>query len=379
MLGGIKMDEAQEVFQDTVEKVYVLSDRVNENTLKYIGAGVAIFFLCLVLRAVLTKYILKLLTSIIPKSKMEIDKKIMEAFQKPMKAFFIVLGIYFIIIFFGNAFLYDLSKNMFIKHLFSSLVIILAAWGCYNLTTEHSLLYEELFNNINFKVDKIVFPFLAKIIRFTIVALTISVVLSEWGYNVNGFVAGLGIGGLAFAFAAKDSLANIFGGLVIVVDKPFSIGDYIKTPNVEGVVEDINFRSTKIRALDKGLVTEPNSILSNSTIVNWTKRDIRRLNFIIGVTYGTTKEQIQNCVKKIRDMLIKDENILEDGILVSFDKFGPSSLDITINCIANTADLNKFMEIKENINFKVMDILESEGVSMAFPSTSVYFQTPLIK
>lgn len=373
------MDGAQEVFQDAVEKVSLLSGRINENTLRYIGYGIVIFFVFMILRKIFTKYILKILVKITEKTKTNIDTKILEAFQGPIRALFVVAGVYFAILFIGGGFSYNLLKSVFLKHLLNSSVAILIIWGCYNLTTEHSLLYEELSNRFNIKLDKIVFPFLSKILRVTIIVLGVSIVLDEWGYNVSGFVAGLGIGGVAFAFAAKDALANIFGGLIIILDKPFSIGDYIKTSNVEGIVEDINFRSTKIRAIDKGLVTEPNSTLSNSTIVNWTKRDTRRIAFNIGVTYETSKEQLQNCIKEIKDMLSKDENILDDSIIVNFDKFGASSLDISIYCFTNTAEWAKYLQIKEDINFKIMDILEKEKVCIAFPSSSVYFETPLIK
>ncbi|MEA4827257.1 MAG: mechanosensitive ion channel family protein [Clostridium sp.] len=373
------MDGAQEVFQDAVEKVSLLSGRINENTLRYIGYGIVIFFVFMILRKIFTKYILKILVKITEKTKTNIDTKILEAFQGPIRALFVVAGVYFAILFIGGGFSYNLLKSVFLKHLLNSSVAILIIWGCYNLTTEHSLLYEELSKRFNIKLDKIVFPFLSKILRVTIIVLGVSIVLDEWGYNVSGFVAGLGIGGVAFAFAAKDALANIFGGLIIILDKPFSIGDYIKTSNVEGIVEDINFRSTKIRAIDKGLVTEPNSTLSNSTIVNWTKRDTRRIAFNIGVTYETSKEQLQNCIKEIKDMLSKDENILDDSIIVNFDKFAASSLDISIYCFTNTAEWAKYLQIKEDINFKIMDILEKEKVCIAFPSSSVYFETPLIK
>lgn len=373
------MDGAQEVFQDAVEKVSLLSGRINENTLRYIGYGIVIFFVFMILRKIFTKYILKVLVKITEKTKTNIDTKILEAFQGPIRSLFVVAGVYFAILFIGGGFSYNLLKSVFLKHLLNSSVAILIIWGCYNLTTEHSLLYEELSNRFNIKLDKIVFPFLSKILRVTIIVLGVSIVLDEWGYNVSGFVAGLGIGGVAFAFAAKDALANIFGGLIIILDKPFSIGDYIKTSNVEGIVEDINFRSTKIRAIDKGLVTEPNSTLSNSTIVNWTKRDTRRIAFNIGVTYETSKEQLQNCIKEIKDILSKDENILDDSIIVNFDKFGASSLDISIYCFTNTAEWAKYLQIKEDINFKIMDILEKEKVCIAFPSSSVYFETPLIK
>lgn len=371
------MGEAQEVFQNTVDKFSLLGDRLNENTLKYIGLGVGIFFIFIVIRKIFTRYILKILIKISSKTKTQLNTKIIEAFQEPIRAVFIVIGIYLAILFLGKGFSYDFSGSILLNHVINSVLIILVAWGCLNLTEEHSLLYEELSDKFNFKLDKIVFPFLSKILKITIVALATSVVLDEWGYNVNGFVAGLGIGGLAFAFAAKDALSNVFGGLIIILDKPFSIGDYIKTSNVEGVVEDINFRSTKIRAIDKGLVTEPNSTLANATIINWTKRDTRRLNFIIGVTYGTSKEQLRNCINKIKGMLIEDENIIKEGILVNFDKFGASSLDIVINCFTDTADWSKYLNIKEEINFKIMDILEKEHVSMAFPSSSIYFETPL--
>ncbi len=373
------MNEAQAVFQDTIETVHFLGNKVNENTLKYIGIAVAIFLIFLFLRNIFTKCILSFLLKLSGKGKTEIGTKIIEAFQGPIRAIFIVFGIYFAIIFLGKAFTYNLLREPFLNHMFKSLNIIFISWGLYNLTGEQSLLYEELSEKFNFKLDKIIFPFLSRILRIVIIGLTICVVLGEWGYNVNGFVAGLGIGGLAFALAAQETLANIFGGLVIILDKPFSIGDYIKTPNVEGIVEDINFRSTRIRALDKGLVTEPNSIIAKSTITNWTKRDIRRINFTIGLTYGTTKEEIQKCINKIKDMLVENENIIEEGIIVSFNNFGASSLDILINCFANTADFASFMNIREDINFKIIDILDQEGVSIAFPSTSLYFETPLIR
>lgn len=372
------MSQVQEVFQNAADEVYNLSDRLNENTLKYIGMSIGVFLIFLIIRNIFTKHIFKFLLKITKKTKTEFNTKIIEAFQGPMRGLFTVIGGYFAILFLGTGFLYDLHKSATLIHLLNSAVVVLITWGLCNLTGEHSILYEELSEKYNLKLDKIVFPFLSKILKIIIIGISGSVILSEWGHNINGFVAGLGIGGAAFAFAAKDVLSNIFGGLAIIMDKPFSIGDYIKTSNVEGIVEDINFRSTRIRALDKGLLIEPNASLANSTIINWTKRDERRVYFKIGVTYGTTKVQLQNCIKKIKDMLIQNENILNDYIIVNFDEFAASSLDICIYCFTNTAGWAKYLQIKEDINFKIMDIIESEKMSMAFPSTSVYFENPLI-
>ncbi|MCY6355978.1 mechanosensitive ion channel family protein [Clostridium sp. ZS2-4] len=372
------MNEIQEVFQQAVEKVDFISDRITINTFKYIGIGIGIFLFFLLLKKIFTKYILRFLSKITFKAKINLGEKLVEAFQEPMRSFFVVVGGYLAILFFAKAVQVNLYASQGLTQLFKSSIIVLSAWACYNLTTEHSVLYEELYDTFNIKLDKIVFPFLSKIIRTIIIALAICIVLDVWGFNINGFVAGLGIGGAALALSTKDALANIVGGFVIILDKPFSIGDYIKTPNVEGIVEDITFRSTKIRTLDKALVTEPNSTLSNSAIINWTKRNMRRINFTLGVTYGTSKEQLRCCVNKIREMLIEDEGINNETILVNFDSFGDSSLNIFIYCFTNTTEWAEYLKVKENMNYKIMDILESEGVSAAFPSTSIYFETPLL-
>lgn len=372
------MNEVQEVFNETVERANFIYDRITIDTFKNVGIGIGIFVIFLLLSKFFTKYILNLLLKITSKNKNNLNKKIIGAFGEPIRCLFIVLGAYFAILFFGMGFQYNLSSSKPLISLFKSCIIIFFAWSCYNLTTKHSVLYRELSTVFNIKLDKIIFPFVSKILQIIIIALAVCIIFSEWGYDINGFVAGFGVGGAALAFAAKDALSNIFGGFVIILDKPFSIGDYIKTANTEGIVEDITIRSTKIRTLDKALVTEPNSILSNSAIINWSKRNMRRINFTLGVTYATSKEKLEICISRIKNMLIDDSDINDENIFVYFENFGDSSLDIFIYCFANTTDWEKYLQIKENINFKIMDILQEEEVDAAFPSTSVYFETPII-
>ncbi|MFA1822484.1 mechanosensitive ion channel family protein [Virgibacillus oceani] len=119
----------------------------------------------------------------------------------------------------------------------------------------------------------------SRTLRIVIIAISFSIIAQEFGYDVNGFVAGLGIGGLAFALAAKDALANMFGGIIIITKKPFTIGDWVLTPSVEGTVEDISFRSTKVRTFAQALVTVPNATLSNEPITNWSKMGKRQITF----------------------------------------------------------------------------------------------------
>jgi MscS family membrane protein len=200
-------------------------------------------------------------------------------------------------------------------------------------------------------------------------------IAEEWGFNINGFIAGLGLGGLAFALAAKETVSNLFGGIVIVTEKPFTIGDWIKTPSVEGTVEDITFRSTKIRTFAQALVTVPNSTLANEPIINWSKMGKRQITFHLGVTYSTSREQLQTIARRIELMLIEHKEIHNDTIIVRFDRFNESSLDIYLYFFTNVTSFADYLSIKEDVNFRIMAILEEEGVNMAFPTRTLVVQS----
>ena len=204
---------------------------------------------------------------------------------------------------------------------------------------------------------------------------SITIIAEKWGYDIQGFVTGLGLGGLAFALAAKDVAGNIIAGIFIIIDKPFSVGDWISSDILEGTVESISFRTTKIRTFEQALITVPNSKLSNEPVTNFSRRGKRRVNFNLSVTYGTSKEKLQICVEKIRNMIDNHPQVNKDVLYVRFDKFNASSLDIFIYFFIDTPELSQYLKIKENINFNIMEILQQEGVSMALPSTSVYVES----
>ncbi|WP_243122878.1 mechanosensitive ion channel family protein [Haloimpatiens lingqiaonensis] len=358
-----------------IEKFQGLTKYFSYETLKIIGIAFIIFLFFMALRKIFSKHLLNLMLKIFSKKKAELNSKIFTAFQKPLSMFFLVLGIYSSISYLRMQLLGDrYATSPFMQKLFSSSIIIIVAWGLYNLTLGSSILFDKMGEKFDLNLDKILFPFMAKIIRFLIVAFATIMVIEKWGYDIQGFIAGLGLGGLAFALAAKDAAANIFGGIVILMDKPFNIGDWIYTPSVEGVVEDISFRSTRIRTFEQGLVVVPNSTLANQPITNWNRRVKRRANFNVGITYDTPVDKIKKSVEEIRKMLKDNTWVNRESLIVNFDKFAPSSLDIFLNFYINTAELARYLEIKEDINFKIMSILEKNGVSIAFPSTSVYIE-----
>jgi MscS family membrane protein len=180
---------------------------------------------------------------------------------------------------------------------------------------------------------------------------------------------------LAFALAAKDTAANLFGGLSILADRALKIDDWIKVGNVEGTVEEIGLRTTKVRTFEKSLVTVPNQYIANNPIENFSRRNIRRIKMRIGLVYSTTQEQMQAILSDIRNMLQSHPGIAKKAtLLVNFDEFGSSELSIFIYCFTNTADWAKYLEIREDVNLKIMQIVQKHGSDFAFPSESLYIE-----
>jgi MscS family membrane protein len=333
-----------------------------------IVAALLIFLVFILAGNVFTKYILKAVLKVSQKAKAELNMKILLVLEHPLRVLFIVLGIYFSLKFLPLS----ASLNASILKLFRIAIIVLLTWGFYNLTGTY--LFAVIGRKFDLEIDEILVPLLSKVLRFIIIVLAISIIAEEWGYNVSGFVAGLGLGGLAVALAAKDALGNIFGGIVIIMDKPFSIGERITSPSVDGVVEDISFRSTKVRTLTNAVVTVPNSTLANEPVTNWTKMEKRRISFSLGVNNDTPAEKLKNCLEKIRAMLENHPAIHKDTIYAVFDQYIEGRLEILIYFFTITTDWGEYLKIKEEINFSTMAILEEEGVSLAFPGRNIYLQ-----
>ena len=338
--------------------------------LTQIGIALGIFLVIYLFRRFFVQKILALLLKITNKTRIELDTFLVMASEKPLRLFFTALGIYLALVYLPLS----AETNILVSRLFRSAVVIIVSLGLWNLVGLYSESAEGTGNLASIKIDKILIPFLSRVLKFIIAVLALSVILQEWDYDINGFIAGLGLGGLAFALAAQQTLANVFGGIVIITDKPFSIGDWILTPSVEGTVEDINFRSTKIRTFAKAVVTVPNSTLANEPITNWSRMDKRRITFTLGLNLGTPREKIGKCIQDIREMLHNNDAIHPEGILVNLDSYGDSSLNILLYFFTRTTAGEEFLRVKEDVLLKIMGILDKEGVSLAIPSTSIHIE-----
>ena len=224
------------------------------------------------------------------------------------------------------------------------------------------------------KMDDQLIPFVMEIIKFVIYVFAGFIILGNvLGINVTALITGLGIGGIALAMASKESLENLLGSFTIFLDRPFTVGDIVKVGAVTGVVEKVGFRSTRIKTFDRSIVTVPNKKMVDAELDNLGLRPVRRVKFHIGLTYSTSTDQIKEIVKEIQEMINTHPKTNDDG-KVRFQEFGASSLDILILYYVDSPKWEDLINAKEDINYKIMDIVKKHNSDFAFPSTSVYLQ-----
>ena len=223
------------------------------------------------------------------------------------------------------------------------------------------------------KTDDQLIPFIKEALKIVVFIFSFFFIMGAvFNLNITSLIAGLGIGGLAIALAAKESLENLFGSFTIFLDKPFVLGDLVQVGNVTGNVEKIGFRSTRIRTLEKSFVTVPNKKMIDAELDNLTLRIQRRVKFTIGLTYDTSAEKIKSIVEDIRNIFKEHPHIDHMESRVIFDNFGTSSLDIVAIYYINTTNPEIYLAVKEEINFTTMALVESHNCKFAFPTSTIH-------
>jgi MscS family membrane protein len=223
-------------------------------------------------------------------------------------------------------------------------------------------------------VDRTTADAIAKLLRISVYITAIMVILQTLGYSISGVLAFGGISGIAVGFAAKDLLSNFFGGLMIYLDRPFAVGDWIRSPDrdIEGTVEAIGWRLTRIRTFDKRPIYVPNSIFTSITVENPSRMTRRRLYETVGIRYDDV-DKMEDIVNDVKQMLIEHPEIdAHQTMIVNFNKFAPSSLDFFIYTFTKTTKWVKFHEVKQDVMLKVIRIIESHGAQCAFPTSTVH-------
>jgi len=229
------------------------------------------------------------------------------------------------------------------------------------------------------QIDKHTAEALSKLVRLTVIITAGLVILQELGFSIAGILAMGGIGGIAVGFASKDLLANFFGGLIIYLDRPFSIGDWIRSPDrgIEGTVEEIGWRITKIRNFESRPIYVPNSVFTNIIVENPSRMENRRISETIGLRYSDL-ESMDKIVTGVKSMLVAHDEIDSDRtLIINFNEFSNSSVDFIVYTFTKTTEWVKYHQIKQEVMLKIADIIEAHGAEIAFPTSTLHIANPL--
>ncbi|MDH5395332.1 MAG: mechanosensitive ion channel family protein [Gammaproteobacteria bacterium] len=255
-------------------------------------------------------------------------------------------------------------------------VIVVISWTLIRFISfvENNILHQqEIIGN---KVDKTTADAISQLLRISVFITSVLVGLQTLGFNISAILAFGGIGGVAVGFAAKDLLANFFGGLMIYLDRPFSVGDWIRSPDrsIEGTVEKIGWRLTIIRTFDKRPLYIPNSMFASISVENPSRMTHRRIYETIGIRYDDIKH-LPDIISDIKKMLCEHDGIdATQTMIVNFNQFAASSLDFFVYTFTKTTNWIEFHEVKQNVLFKITDIIESYGAQIAYPTSTIHLE-----
>ena len=346
---------------------------IDQGLFQWIACGV-LLVAAVLLRRFITNIIFHYLKKLGSKTETTLDDKLFPALEGPTATLVMVLGIFAALTVLKLSPQVDRWVSGGAK--IAALAVIL--WGLIRAGAALLSHLEEIAHERHMTVATFM-PLIKKTLFVFAVIFGALVIAQSQGLPVQSFLAGLGIGGLAFALAAQDTIANMFGSLVVVLDQPFKVGDTVKIGANEGKVEDIGLRSTKIRTGARTQIVIPNKTVASEAITNFTRMPQRRVDQTLGLTYDTTPDQLEAMMQDIRGILRADEGVHKDTIVVAFSNYGASSLDLQLVWFATDPDWARHMAVRERINLKIMRAVASRGLSFAFPTQTMLIDGPIAK
>jgi MscS family membrane protein len=367
--GKVETPQTPEFIEHAVDVILEQFDVTSsENTPARYIACVSILVLTIVLRRVVIALLFGVFRRLASRTRSTLDDKMFSALETPAGALVMVVGIVGAL----KALKLTPAADNMLGYAYTvgfSLVIFWLLLRAFNALLDH--LHETALEK-HLGVAAFM-PWIKKTLVVVFVIFGVLMIAQSLGADVKAFLAGLGIGGLAFALAAQDTLANIFGSVVVAVDQPFKIGETIQIGGTTGMVEDIGLRSTKIRRIDKALVIIPNKTVASENITNLARFTERRVEQVLGLTYDSKAEQMDEFVAEIRRMLLAEEEIDPGSVIVYFRDFSASSLDIWLVYVTKSPDFHKQMALRQRLNLAFMKAVEARGLSFAFPTQTVHF------
>ena len=330
--------------------------------------GLGIFVLFLIFRGLISKLVIKKLELISERTTNKLDDTFVKSMEGPARFLPIVLGVFFASYYMS----FDNETRGFIDNVNRTLITILIFWIIHQIIEPISY----ILSGLDKVLTKELIGWIIKSLKILIFILGAAAVLELWGIKIGPIIAGLGLFGVAVALGAQDLFKNLISGILVLVEKRFRIGDWIKVEGViEGVVENIGFRSTVIRKFDKSLAIIPNFQFAENAVINNTRKTNWAISWIITLQYDTTIDQLKTIRDEIEDHINKGDDYDQSvGVAVRIDKFSDSSIDMYVRCFTKTNSWTNYLQVKENLALEIKKIVEVKGAAFAFPSQSIYVE-----
>ena len=326
-----------------------------------------IFIFFLFLRGVFSKFVVKRLENYVSKTTNKFDNSLVSSMEGPAKFFPIVLG------FFVSTSYLSVDHGS-VELINRSLITILIFWTFHQIIGPLSVVIQ----SVGGLLSKDLINWIIKAVKILILILGAAAVLELWGIKIGPIIAGLGLFGVAVALGAQDLFKNLISGILVLVERRFQVGDWIFVEGViEGTVENIGFRSTVVRRFDKSLATIPNFQFAENAVINNSLTTNRRINWIIGLEYRTTSDQLKKIKDEIESYIKGSELFSKTGntfLSVKIEQFAASSIDIRLICFTKTKNYLEWMDVKDTLAIAIKTIVEKNKASFAFPSTSIYVE-----
>ncbi|SDS03994.1 mechanosensitive ion channel domain-containing protein [Opitutus sp. GAS368] len=348
--------------------------RTSENTVTHYAIAAVFLIGALLLRRVVTNIIFGYLRRLTAKTETTLDDRLLPVLETPVATFIMLTGIFSALRVLKlsettDQYLASAATVAFSLNLFWALLNVLDA------LVDHA---HEIARARQMGVAAFM-PWIKKTLVAVFVVFGVLLTVQSLGYNVSTILQGLGLGGLAFALAAQDTIANLFGSIVVAIDQPFKLGETVRIVTYTGTVEDIGLRSTKIRLVDKSLVILPNKLVSSEAIVNLSRFAARRVEQVLNLTYDTTPAQMEAIVGEIRALILAEPEVDAASVQVYFRDLAASSLDIWLVYVAKNADFEKHMALRQRLNLAFMRAVAARGLSFAFPTSVMHLDGPIAK
>jgi len=334
-------------------------------------SALGIFIIFLVLRGLITRFLIGALRFRASKTKNKLDDELLTALEEPIRMAPLILGAFLALQFLELEDHFQDIADKFIRSLITAAIF----WALYRAIKPLS----NLLTRLEKVFTAVMMDWLVKAIKMVVAFIGVAAVLEIWGIQVGPILAGLGLFGVAVALGAQDLFKNLIAGILIIAERRFNKGDWVRVDSVvEGTVEQIGFRSTMVRRFDKAPVYVPNTKLADNAVTNFSAMTHRRIYWQIGVEYSTTVEQLRTIRDNIETYVLGSDQFAhppEVSTFVRIDKFSDSSIDIMLYCFTRTTDWGTWLEIKEQLAYHIKDVIESAGTGFAFPSTSLYVES----